>query len=672
MNQLLSKLKNKMVYIILLVSVLVGYCVYAIQFNLGRPITIQITDETISNDSPVALTGIQIGEKWYSPVMMLPSQNCDILVSDNKVVILDHSPMTIRLPGNKDAVMTFSSSDNRTLEIWSGDNKINATLMPQNSEDETTYITIPSDNKINSRYISNSVVAFIVAALLFFAIYYITNRRISHYIKWGVWVIAFIISGVIIYFFSISTTPYISKELYVWGGFDSQTFALAGKVIANGGTMYLDYFDHKGPIIYFLYAISELFNSKWPVFMVQTILLGISLVYCYKISAKLSSDFAGVFSIVLALVYFVITFDEGLLTEEVNLPFLMVSTYYLISYMLDSQKHIQHNYKYSFIYGITIGVSFCLRVTNCCNIAIMILCIIIYLTLKKEYKNLLQNMVSGILGLVVVLLPFVIYFASKGALYDFFYGTLLFNIEYTIDEVDHSLIDWVRIIMYLSPVLIAGVAAFEYYKNKLLCYAIAISALVYSIYQISINVFTHYYVIAITFIPIVVGLLFGKHVNEKSIDRYKLGYYGLFLVFGIAFITLNIDTATQKFQKVYACSHSNNNTYYNNLVIQQGKLIPEEERNAVASYAISPDWYLINDIIPCYRDISAQDWRLSFSEKLYQQNLNDYRSLEAKWLVVKNDILQPEIKQVVEKFYIEVSKSLVNSDTLTLYQRIDL
>ena len=48
------------------------------------------------------------------------------------------------------------------------------------------------------------------------------------------------------------------------------------------------------------------------------------------------------------------------------------------------------------------------------------------LLVKKEWKNVIDNILAGLIGISVVTVPFGIYFALKGAFQDFLYGTFVF------------------------------------------------------------------------------------------------------------------------------------------------------------------------------------------------------------------------------------------------------
>ena len=668
MSKILVLLKNKKTYIALTATILIGYLLYLIQLNIGYPVTIRVLDGDNLSQNPVSLTGVMVDSVWYAPSRLFPMGDWEVLNDVMNLKAKDNSSVKIMVPGVKDIVFTFKSNEANNIEISNFDQVYQFTLSPENSDDHTTYINIPATGHLFQKYLLNAVIGAIFCVSVCLGLFKFFSKNRAPYNSVAVCIGAVIVSFISLYFSSLATTPFISINKYVWGGFDSQTFHFAGKIIANGLTMYADFFDHKGPIVFFLYAISDVFLSKWPLFILQVVFLSITLFFSYKITSKLSNKFAGILTIGITIFYFLSTFGEGLLSEEINLPFLMVSMYFLICYLVNAEKIVHHDHKLSIFYGITIGISFCIRATNCVYILVIIFCIIIYLILKKEYQNVIQNLIAGTCGFLIVLVPFIIYFFLKGALYDFIFGTILFNIQYTLQDISHSLSDWLFIILFLLPVIISVLLAFERKNNKLLLASIVTSGCVYMYFQMSLSSYPHYYVLTIPYISIAVGFLFGNQKNDSKIDRYKFGYYGLVLLMGVAFLTYNTEPIVSQFQATYASKIGSNDTEYNEAIILQGSIIPEEDRNAVAAYSVSPDWFLINNIYPCYNDISGQDWRLYNSPELYEVNLDNFSSLEAKWIVVRNEISQSDIKSIIDENYILVDERSLNNDELKLYK----
>ena len=84
----------------------------------------------------------------------------------------------------------------------------------------------------------------------------------------------------------------------------------------------------------------------------------------------------------------------------------------------------------AFVYGLCFGFALMTRVTNALGVCLGVAFITALLAVKGEWKNLLANAGAFLLGAAVPVLPFCVYFAAHGALYELWYGTLLYNLDY--------------------------------------------------------------------------------------------------------------------------------------------------------------------------------------------------------------------------------------------------
>ena len=83
--------------------------------------------------------------------------------------------------------------------------------------------------------------------------------------KWF-YLLIFFIAFTFVLFNSATTSIKFNYE-----GCDSSVFKMMGYVITEGGVPYVDYFDHKGPILYFINALGEIISPQWGLFLIQII-----------------------------------------------------------------------------------------------------------------------------------------------------------------------------------------------------------------------------------------------------------------------------------------------------------------------------------------------------------------------------------------------------------------
>jgi hypothetical protein len=83
----------------------------------------------------------------------------------------------------------------------------------------------------------------------------------------------FALSFVFVVLFSRSTS-----FLYVYEGFDAAIFKQMGLAVLKGKTLYIDYFDNKGCLLYFIQAFGLWLGGNLYILLMQTLSLTVTLV----------------------------------------------------------------------------------------------------------------------------------------------------------------------------------------------------------------------------------------------------------------------------------------------------------------------------------------------------------------------------------------------------------
>ena len=485
--------------------------------------------------------------------------------------------------------------------------------------------------------------------------------------------ILFVVVALIIPFIvmniSVSTTP-LAKQFY---GYDMQVFTTQGMFWAKGLIPYKDAFDHKGPLIFLIYAAGWKLNPENGIFVLQCIALWISSIFAYLICRQfISNKYIALIGITSFWGYFALVIDEGGLCEEFNLPVLMISTYLIVRFLCS--KANEHPPQYAFAYGATIAASFCFRATNCVSVCAAILIITISLIKKRHYKNLVLNIGSFLLGFSLIFMPFFIYFAIHGALSDFIWGTFLYNFMYASEKVHHSINEWESILLYLIP--IGGSAFLALWEQKRVRCSVIFSAILTGIMLTRCYLFPHYYVIVSTFVPIAIGLLFRRGGNFTCNNwMCRTQIIGICAIIAIcAFMALkSLENIFAKANWIHYLETCSDGIIYEEMVRDQIDAIPAEERNAVIAYNTDAKWYIASDILPCYKYYFYQEWQYSKSPQMKRENEEFYRSLTAKWIVVGRYGINNEIiQQVLSENYDIKSVVHIKEDnqeySITLYR----
>ncbi len=444
---------------------------------------------------------------------------------------------------------------------------------------------------------------------------------------------------------------------------DEAIFSVMGNGWANGKLPYTQLFDHKGPIIFLIYAISwYVTKSNLLVLLLLVLCFWVSIVIGYSIVKKYSNFQTAVACSVIMMFYIVLTQGMFAITEIFCLPLLMLSMYFTATYFTDSKE--KHSLIGAFIYGAAIAVCFCTRLTNGVIVCAGALAIFIDLISKKSFKNLFANLISGFAGIACVVLPFIIYFGSKKMLYDFIYGTILYNFAYATADVEVTVEAVFKILYLLSPIVIVNIVAFKKKPNKFLWMFIVLSGILATYVVAFGRLYVHYYLILCVYIPLLFVMLSKKSVDNKCETSFVLtgagkkaalcsvvAVLGLYCVAGMLSMSMEKDSS------------------YLGEAKEQAELIPQEDRESVIGYGVGPEWYLKTQILPCGKYFVLQDFQSSQSDDMLKENVEFYSSGTAKWVVVKDDIKFEEIENAINNNYDLVDYREIGDETLALYKR---
>lgn len=203
----------------------------------------------------------------------------------------------------------------------------------------------------------------------------------------------FCIAGGVVLFWSFSTSPLYPKY---WGS-DSAQFQTVGKAWAEGRIPYLEIFDHKGPIIFWVNMLGYKCFGRYGVVLCQIVFLFFTLLGIYKITAYGSErKIIRWGSLALTVVSLLKVYSNGNMCEEYCLPFLMFSAYG--QYLYFKHTNQDHNVWWGFFYGVTVSIAILTRATNAIPVLCGIIVIIFMLIKTKQYYNILKNGVSFLLG----------------------------------------------------------------------------------------------------------------------------------------------------------------------------------------------------------------------------------------------------------------------------------
>ncbi len=432
------------------------------------------------------------------------------------------------------------------------------------------------------------------------------------------WILPVIIYMLI---FSASTSPLFPD----WYMYDSAVFLHVGSSILKGQRLYADIFDHKGPFIHWLNSLGLILGGRTGVFALQCLFLLSDLLIIKKI--------AGLFTckkrdqlLITALTFMILSFplSNGNLTEEYSLPFIFLSLYFFTGDILNdkSPKPL-----HSFFYGISTAFMFFLRLNNAVSIYGIIICWIVILIKKGQWDILIKNLISGILGILLVTIPVLIIFMLQGTLYEMWYGVFLFNMMYSSGlTYIRNFTDpktFAHILINFTPVIISMLVVFKKCELPELKWSFEFISILNILSLFLGQGYNHYFMV---YVPLCTLML----IVEASSRRDKLTHSItalmclLYLLLFVRIIAVNIGD--------YYISGSV--LHENEAVKEDLSVIPEDEKNSVLGYGIPSGYYELSGIPQCYRFAIAYPMWSGIDEDI-RKDFEEYMSLTPpKWIVM--------------------------------------
>ena len=250
------------------------------------------------------------------------------------------------------------------------------------------------------------------------------NGKQEHQIRTGL-----LICVLILCFLNIGTSPLIHAI-----SADSALFMTMGRAMRDGVVLYRDIFDHKGLYIFLINGIGA-FLSRYSLnglFLVETITICTDAFLVYQISRLYLKPEQSMFTALLftafGMNYFV--FIGGNLVEEYALPFQLLGIYLLCKYLSDSTNPA-HPARYMFLHGICGGFCLWLR-ANLVMMWIPFAFLVLGRELReKRFRNVWKNIGFGLLGIIVISVPVLLYGVLNNCVQEMFYAAFTFNFQYT-------------------------------------------------------------------------------------------------------------------------------------------------------------------------------------------------------------------------------------------------
>lgn len=437
-------------------------------------------------------------------------------------------------------------------------------------------------------------------------------------------------------------------------GYDTALWHVIGRGITLGYVPYRDLFEHKGPLLFFIYAFSWLFeNQRLAMFALQSVCFCITLVFLYKLCRLFVEQKKALAAILFFLLVFCGTIGEGAMSEEWSLPFIVITLYFSLKYLFEEQEEREHPVGYGFLYGLCFGVVAMIRLNNAAPIAGVILGFLIIMVRQKKFVCILKNAAAFLAGMIIPMIPIVLWYWKEDALDYLWWGAFLFNFHYAVNagEVQplwELIRPWLMTLPYfvLLPFMVGEIKKQKEKRDGYLLFAVTITAtMVILMFGSS---FLHYYTILLPMLTIGFCILAERWI--KAVKKQRI-------VITAALVALALPFLWQAARNAGKTILFNTRGWYDNL---EGEIrdfmsqIPEEERDSVWGNGTAfSKVFCISGITPCFPYFDNGTVHYMMEPKMNDRTVEMFETNPPKWIVVvsiKEAHIEAMEKYIPEKY----------------------
>jgi len=226
---------------------------------------------------------------------------------------------------------------------------------------------------------------------------------------------------------------------------DVNTYFNIGKCIFNGQVLYTDVFDHKGPVIFFIYGIGYLIShtTLTGVFIME-LLAWVGLMLSIYFSCRLFLGKQPSLLICLVFPFFLSGhLKSGGSAEEFILAFVAVSLFLFLKFFTGDVNR-GHKPLYMFIHGILFSLTLFTKINLIIFWIFPVSAIFLILLYGKNIKNFTLNLLTFIAGLSVVALPVCLYLYTNNALEEGYEVYINLNSRYGMVPLGEGVMTFIK------------------------------------------------------------------------------------------------------------------------------------------------------------------------------------------------------------------------------------
>ena len=453
-----------------------------------------------------------------------------------------------------------------------------------------------------------------------------------------------------IFFFVVSFIFLIDSPMHIWRNsvtsVDSSVFRTIALQMKEGLLPYKDTFDHKGPLLFFINYIGTNISFNNGIWLIELISLFIACIFMYKVARLKTDKISSVFIVMISLSLLLNYFEGGNLTEEYALPFLCSSLYIFLDYLLNKKVT---NFRL-IMCGLSLGGVLLLKPNMISLWVIFVLVIFIECLLKKNYKDLKKFIIYFLLGLCIIILPFILWLGFNGILVDCWHSYIVFNGIYSsnltsIQDKLSSLLYFGNNLLLIFSFVICVILGYRN-KEKIYYYHFAYLVLTLLFVCLSGAEFPHYGMNLVPCIIFPISSLFDLCRKDRKHSDLMIIFVSMFFVYNVIFPNW------VKLGKLFVTSyfdHSLNESEQRYLDISNIIKLNTIENEKISVYGNRNIYYLLSDRLPG----SKYSYQIPIgwvSGDIMDQYYNDLINNDIRLIVIDSNRIDDKMIDFLDKF----------------------
>lgn len=420
-------------------------------------------------------------------------------------------------------------------------------------------------------------------------------------------------------------------------GSDNAMYLTMGTAMAKGYAPYSEIFDHKGPLLFLLQMIPQLFTdgySTLAVFVQEVLFLWACLLVLARMARKLN-----VSAVVVQLIYLAVyapLLDGGNLTEEYSNLFTLAGLDMALGVFGEgiNDRMEDRLFAPALLMGAMTMINFLLRANNALPLVGAVGALAVYLLAGRRWKGVGLCAAGYVLGCAAVAVPVGVWLYMQGALSDAIYGAFVHNTMYAETQGQSR----VHTLLFESYGHRAMLAAALSCLGAVLCavrtkrYPLALAMVAGAACGgfagfISHKFYMHYLMLGVPMAALGAAQMLA-FVRERMSARLKVVHMAAAAVSLAALVICGVQVNMQREWDHLA---------YETMAPGAAELyaqVPEQDRDSFMAYRVEPKWYVAAKALPCMRFYFLQEILADADPAVMDEIVDTFHTDPPKWLVI--------------------------------------